>query len=217
MEDRHILQMYVPLVDFIADICGAGCEVVLHDVSNPEQSVIAIRNGQHSGRKIGSRLTDLARQIKSEKIYNGQDYLSNYQGYGRKNKFLSSTYYIKNDDRLIGMLCVNKNLSASTELTAAVNQLLSQYNLALPQEDTVTENLDESIPSMLHAMVQKTITEAGISAERMSRVEKVQLVHKMNAQGILMMKGAVSEIAGQLGISEPTVYRYLNKDLAEGK
>jgi predicted transcriptional regulator YheO len=44
----------------------------------------------------------------------------------------------------------------------------------------------------------------------MSRQEKINIVKQLNEQGILTMKGAVSEIARQLFVSEPTVYRYLN-------
>ena len=45
----------------------------------------------------------------------------------------------------------------------------------------------------------------------MSLREKVRVVHRMNDEGVMMMKGAVAEIAAQLQVSVPTVYRYLNK------
>ncbi|NCB04172.1 MAG: hypothetical protein EOM69_01445, partial [Clostridia bacterium] len=33
MTDQELLQRYIPLVDFIADICGQNYEVLLHDVT----------------------------------------------------------------------------------------------------------------------------------------------------------------------------------------
>lgn len=41
--------------------------------------------------------------------------------------------------------------------------------------------------------------------------EKMVVVHRLEERGVLGMKGAVMEIARQLKISEPTVYRYLNR------
>jgi predicted transcriptional regulator YheO len=43
----------------------------------------------------------------------------------------------------------------------------------------------------------------------MNRDEKIRLVHQMNEEGLLSVKGAVQEIAVQLDVSVPTVYRYL--------
>ena len=51
----------------------------------------------------------------------------------------------------------------------------------------------------------------------MSMQEKIRVVHKLDADGILMMKGAVAEIADQLSVSVPTIYRYLNKPQAGEK
>ena len=47
----------------------------------------------------------------------------------------------------------------------------------------------------------------------MSLQEKVRIVHKLNDEGLLNVKGAVTEIAEQLSVSIPTVYRYLNKEV----
>ena len=61
----------------------------------------------HSGRSIGSSLTDFALQVKSNKEYETQDYLVNYRAKAQGKEFVASTYYIKNKGRLIGMLCLN--------------------------------------------------------------------------------------------------------------
>jgi predicted transcriptional regulator YheO len=47
-----LLSAFIPMVDFLAEVLGEGCEVVLHDVTNPERSVIAIRNSHVSGRDV---------------------------------------------------------------------------------------------------------------------------------------------------------------------
>ena len=54
MSNRAQLERYIPMVTFISEICGKNYEVILHDVSDPENSVISIFNGHLSGRKVAS-------------------------------------------------------------------------------------------------------------------------------------------------------------------
>ena len=63
------LNNYIPLVEFIGKACGADFEVILHDTENPEHSIIAIKNGHLSNRKIGGLMTDLAMRIVHEEEY----------------------------------------------------------------------------------------------------------------------------------------------------
>lgn len=212
MTDSEVLQLYIRLVPFLAEVCGPGSEVVIHDVTDPEHSLIAIRNSV-SGRVIGNPMTDLARDLAEKGAYSNTDYLANYTGKSKNGEFLSSTYYIKNEGRLIGLLCINKDMTAVQELNGAVLRLLEQFNLAAPQESEFSENLDNPVATMMHTRIAEIIAQSGVSPARMSLQEKVRVVHRMNEEGVMMMKGAVAEIANQLSVSVPTVYRYLNKPL----
>ncbi len=112
-------------------------------------------------------------------------------------------------DRLIGLLCVNRNTTAIHELDLALSNLKKHYNLSEGRKD-IQEDLSTPVEEMLSTLVSQAVIDAGVSPQRMSRQEKINIVHQLNEQGILTMKGAVSEIARQLFVSEPTVYRYLN-------
>ena len=63
MDYNNVLKTYIPLVDFIAGIVGPNCEVVLHDLSNVDESIVAIRNNHISGRKVGGPLTNLGLKL----------------------------------------------------------------------------------------------------------------------------------------------------------
>lgn len=212
MTDSEVLQLYIGLVPFLAEVCGPGSEVVIHDVTDPEHSLIAIRNSV-SGRVVGNPMTDLARELAARGAYSDADYLTNYTGKNKNGEFLSSTYYIKNEGRLIGLLCINKDMTAVQELNGALQRLLDRFNLSAPQESEFSENLDNPVATMMHARIADIIAQSGLPPARMSLREKVRVVHRMNDEGVLMMKGAVAEIASQLSVSVPTVYRYLNKPL----
>lgn len=53
MSNYACLERYIPLVEFMGKICGKSYEIILHDVSTPERSVIAACNEHLSGRRIG--------------------------------------------------------------------------------------------------------------------------------------------------------------------
>lgn len=214
MSNEQLLSLFIPMVDFLGAVLGKNSEIVLHDVSTPEHSIIAIHNGFHSGRHVGSSMTNFAVQIQTDKRYQGQDFITNYRASSQGKNFLSSTYYIKNNENLIGMLCINTDTSASQELLHTVNQFIESFNLSpitSIENEKVEENLDVPIVSYVDSVIEKTISESGILPDRMNRDEKMEIVKKLNEQGIPRMKGAVSEIAKQLKISESTVYRYINQ------
>jgi predicted transcriptional regulator YheO len=183
----------------------------VHDVTDPEHSLIAIRNGL-SGREPGNPMTDLSRSLVERAAYAEAGYLANYTGCTKNGDFLSSTYYIKNEGRLIGLLCINKDMSAVQEANNAMRLLLERFNLAAPQQSEYTETLDNPIASMLHARIAGIIAQDGVTPARMSPAEKVRSVHRLKEDGVLTMKGAIADAAEQLSVSVPTIYRYLSKE-----
>jgi len=72
------LKPYIALVDFIADSLGPNHEVVLHDVTNINESIVAIRNGEITGREIGGPLTDLSFKLIKEQAHSEKAYVYNY-------------------------------------------------------------------------------------------------------------------------------------------
>lgn len=215
MENSEILKSYIPMVDFIADVCGPNFEVLLHDVSKPESSVIAIRNGHITGRKIGSPMTDLALKVLKQKDYLERDFITNYDGYGEDGKiFLSSTYYIKNSKQeLIGLICVNNDIADIKELKRVYEMMMKRFEYRKENEAEIDykENIEVPLTSIAHSIISKTIESINVPPERMSIKEKVNIVQELNDKGVFLLKGAIADVAKQLQISETTVYRYLNK------
>lgn len=209
MTDDEVLSIYKTIVPFIAAMSGPSCEVVLHDIRNPEHSVIAIENGYQTKRKIGSPLTDFAMESIESKAYLENDFISNYSGSTKGKTFLSSTLYIKNNGRLIGMLCCNKDTSTVSDLENALKRVEYQYNLIVRSHE-VHENLDEQRDTMVMEAVSQIIEKHGGSA-MLKKAEKIQIVQELSNSGVLKMKGAVNEVARQLNVSIPTIYRYIHK------
>jgi len=211
MPNNPLLDPYKPLVPFLAEILGDSCEVLLHDVSQPKHSVIAIANGFHTGRVVGSPFTELAVKIMNEKQFRTADYIANYSGKTKGKNFLSSSFFIKHKGKLIGLLCINKDMDGMVALDNAVALLKKHYNLE-EADNEMQEILDVPIASLLHKMVADEIKATGIQPARMTSEEKAKVIQNLMNAGVHNMKGAVIEIAKELQISEPTVYRYIKKN-----
>jgi predicted transcriptional regulator YheO len=44
----------------------------------------------------------------------------------------------------------------------------------------------------------------------MTQNERIAIIQELNKDGVFLLKGAISEVAEQLKVSEVTIYRYLN-------
>jgi len=87
---------------------GKKCEVVLHDFSEPQKSIVAIENGHVTERKVGDPITDLALSLWRENGYKDKktDRIINYKTKSKNGKILkSSTVFIRNNQKkIIGCL-----------------------------------------------------------------------------------------------------------------
>ena len=73
------------------------------------------------------------------------------------------------------------------------------------------EALTAALPDAVRTAVEEVTGRAGLPSERLTMEEKIRIVENLHRAGLFSMKGAVSEVAAQLGASEATVYRYLSK------
>ena len=219
-----LVDKYIPLVTFLEQALGSNFEIVLHDVTQPDNSIVAIGNNHISGRQVGGPITDLALKIVREGLEDKQDFIANYKGrLGNGNLTRSSTYFIKNEQGVIeAALCINVNISPLLETRKYIDGLLSTKNdtdaAALYQNGSdvetaveVFENLNTNIDGVVNAIIDKILNEYSVAPERMSVDEKIEVVKKLSDHGLFMLKGGLAEVAMRMNLSEATIYRYLNK------
>ena len=101
---HQFLKAYKELVPFIGKALGDNVEIALHEATDDGMPIIALYNGQMSGRKIGDPLTSLGEHIIQTKQYINHEYVTNYKSLNDSGKVVrSSSYFIKDeDDNLIG-------------------------------------------------------------------------------------------------------------------
>ncbi|SDN07488.1 Predicted transcriptional regulator YheO, contains PAS and DNA-binding HTH domains [Dendrosporobacter quercicolus] len=205
------LTMYLPLVDFIAESMGENTEVVLHDLTTLNQSVVYIRNGHISGRSVGSPITDFSLKVLKDAAFRNIPYVVNYPSVAQNGHLLkSATLFIKDAaGEPVGMLCIN---SDHQELLAARDTLARLIvRLNIPNQTTaVLENFTMNVQELVENSIKRICPAIETAAEKMNQKEKIEIVEQLNEQGLFMVKGAVGHAARWLRVSIPSMYRYLN-------
>ena len=104
---KPILAQYIPLAHMIAQTIGDDCEVVLHDLENPQQSVVYIVNNRVTGRQVGQSFDHLVPQvILSKKL--DHDIVTNYYFHTADGRLIKSSTALLKDfgGKVVGGHCV---------------------------------------------------------------------------------------------------------------
>ena len=214
---------YIPLVDFLEEILGKNSEIVLHDFSNPNHSVVDIRNGKISGRALGAPATDFALRMLREDQHGDKEFIANYVSHSGADKPLRSTsMFIRENGALVGMLCVNTDTSAIEQLSVLSQRVADMLLCACPSASEPstsvleTERLTEPTGDLITRSIHDLTFARGLTPTNLNQTERMDIIRALNANGLFMLKGAVARVAEELDISEPSVYRYLQKVKKEG-
>ena len=185
-----LLQQYVKLTEFLGLALGPDYEVALHDLTDKNRSIIAIANKHVSVSAGGKELR-------------------------------SSTMFIKQNGRLIGMLCINFD---DSRYQAVSGQILSLCHpdafakrvahpsaadgapAAPPHRPETFRNSTEAVA--LDA-ISHELERLGVTAERLTSDERMQIIAGLEESGIFLLKGSVKDVAAGLCCSQASVYRYL--------
>ena len=189
----------------IAKLCAPHCEVVIHDFSDLEHSIIHIE-GNISGRKIGGGATDLlltqARNGNTARdFYNYQTCLPN----GRPMK--SCTMFLRDERaQAYGAFCINMDIG----IFAGFHRFLGEF-LALDAGSEVSETISDDIQRTIHTILREAVTEIDAELPIMSKEDKIDLIARLEEKGAFQVKRAVPLIAEELGLSRSTIYNYLTE------
>lgn len=204
-----ILENYVAVANLIADTFGDHCEVILHDFSRPQNSVVYTRNNVVTNREVGQSFTEyFVKEVLLSRKFN-DDLSANYMMEGENGKKIkSSTVLIRNEqNKVIGSLCVNIDI---TYLTGVMTQFMSM--LGMEERTPVSDQEVEVLPNVqeiVNDIIDKTM--GSQNADEMSRDQKIELLRFMNDKGLFLIKGALDQIAERMNISKVTVYSYLDE------
>lgn len=205
-------EFFFKLCKFLGQVLGKRYEIVFHVIEESGAYIAAIENNHVSGRTTNSPLTAFASELVQNKAYLDKDFLCDYKAMVNKDKMVrGSTFFIKDKDKIEGILCINYDTSEMRDVVAKIIDIeklddMSSF-LNLKQEDNKNvEVLNHSIEEILAQYVDAKYLESDylLTAE-----QKQNIINILYKKGIFNVKGTISVVAKFLKLSEPSVYRYL--------
>ena len=217
--DREMKRHYTLLVDFLGKILGPDYEVALHELLDDSNEIIAIANGELTGRHLGSPLSNKMLEFLTSRLYETQDYVLRFESTSVTGKKLcSNSLFIKDPHgRLVGLLCINFDSSRYRELSARVMDLCGGLLTPGAPSGThlIVENDEHTYPSSIAgataSIVSSVIADYPVPVDRLTQDEKMEIMDALNRKGVFLLKGSVSYVAKELHSSEASIYRYLGK------
>lgn len=222
-----MIRKYTALVKFLGEALGPCYEVVLQDVSSEKKGIIAIANGQISGREVGAPLTGNAIKMIMSRRYEETDRVINYLGVLKNgHKIRSSTMFLYDDNgKLAGLLCINFDPSPFQEMSVNLMRLIhpdtfiGKYLSSQKENEASQQHLDAAAgmteyfsadtTALMNDLFSETVAALGVPSARLKQEEKILLIARLYENGLFKLKGSVEYVAEQLGCSQASVYRYL--------
>lgn len=208
-----ILKALKPVIKGLALALGPDHEIVLHDIADPENSIIAIENSNVTGRKIGDSLTDYAMYLLKTSDQKKEDFVANFLTRTKDGKRIrSSTLYLRDEDgKLIGYLCINYDMSKAEIVKNMVEQLVyvtgGTGTAEIPREEEMPSTLEGLMERNLK-LIRKLV---GKPLHMSSKKEKLQAIKVLDDEGFFLLKGAVEALAEETGNTKFTIYSYLRE------
>lgn len=183
---------------------GPQCEVVIHDLSDMEHSIVWIR-GSVTERKVGGCMTSRGLSL----FHSGRtagDY--NYTTRTRSGKMVrSSLIFIRDEDgRAFASVEINFDTSAFVAFRNAL-ETLAEPDDAYDFQDAFIDDA----PEMIETMLSKATDYIGKSTARMNKADRLRAVHMLDEAGAFELRKAIPAVAAYLGVTRFTIHNYLKE------
>jgi predicted transcriptional regulator YheO len=206
-ENQLLLREGVKIVDAIGKTLAPLVEVVLHDLTRPEHTVVAISNNL-SGRNIGDPATEIGLARMADPAF--PDVLQSYPNRfpdGRPAK--STSVGLKNSrGKYVAAICLNVDISMLTTVAASLSHLAqTQASPVAVRESLIPPRLDE-----VRAMLERYATGQNSTSHALSTAQRREAVRQLARAGLMDLKNAQAVVADFFGVARSTVYTYLPRE-----
>ena len=218
LDHAAIMEVLGCVLEILGDHVNSCTELVVHDMTRPDSSIVGIVNGQVSGRLRNQSILvgpseDRGFEALIAPVENAGTVstrvVRNYVSHTRDGRGLDSSTVVVFDreGRPAGALCVN----VDSDRIVHLRQQLHEFMSPAPHDERADDTGSSTIDGLIEEIVQDAIAASGATVARMSKAEKVAAVAAMNARGLFLIKGAVETVAQRLGTTKFTIYNYLDE------
>lgn len=199
-EQRLLLEQLRHVADGLGQTLAPFCEVVLHDLMEPEHAVLALHNGL-SGRAVGDPTTELGQARIDDSNY--AQVIANYPNRFADGRQVKSTSIgIKDSQgRYVAALCLNVDLT----LFQGFQGMLQQFT-ALSGQAPASESLGPPGCDAIRIHIDQFAARLATTPRALRTEDRRALLQELRAAGLLELRRAMETVAAHLGVSRATVY-----------
>ncbi|WP_043283578.1 helix-turn-helix transcriptional regulator [Paraburkholderia oxyphila] len=206
-ENQLLLREGRKIVEALGQTLAPLVEVVLHDLTAPEHSVVAISNNL-SGREVGDAATEMGLARITDSGF--PEVVANYPNRfpdGRPAK--STSIGLKNSaGDYVAAICLNMDVSLLGAVTAGLGQLM-QTDAAAPVAETLVPRGSSEARESVRAALERFAAARNTTPIGMTLAQRREAVRELADSGLLNLRHALAEVARTLGVARSTVYTYL--------
>ncbi len=184
---------------------GDNCEVVVHDLTKADNTIVAIENGHVSNRKVGDGPSHIVLEAMTrppEELIDQLGYLSKTHD-GRILK--SSTVYIRDDDgKVTGVFSINHDITGLLMAESAVKSIINHV------EDQKPERIPQNVNDLLDDLIDESVATIGKPVALMTKEDKIRAIQFLNNAGAFLITKSGDKVAKHFGISKYTLYSYID-------
>ena len=199
-EHQNLLAQLQQVADGLGKTLAPFCEVVLHDLTEPEHAILAIHNNL-SGRSVGEPATELGLARAADP--NFDQVIANYPNTFPDGRLAKSTSVgIKDSDgRYVAALCLNVDLTVFRSL----NTMLTQFG-SVDTAAAVNDTLQPTGADAIRLRIDDFAARHGTTPRALKADERRALMRELKDSGLSDVRRAMDIVAAYLNVSRATVY-----------
>lgn len=206
---EQLLNNLKKIADIIVAFWGKNCEVVIHDLSCLEHSLVYVA-GSVTCREVGAPATDFLVRHLEQHASAAPDVLPYANTAPNGHPLKSAFIYIRDKhNRPCFALCFNYNIGSHLD---ALELLAEQTRMHVPTNADFLgpdgETFSKTIEETSDVIVNSVLKELGKHPGDLNREERIDLVCRFQRAGAFRIKGMIERVAELMGISKYTVYSY---------
>lgn len=212
-EIEENLPLLRQMMNLLGKHYGNTSEIVIHDLTQDYTSTIVdIVNGHITNRETGGCGSNLGLEVLRGTVESGDRF--NYITTTQSGKILrSSSIYIKDkDDKIVGSVCINTDITTTLQLESYLKQI-NQFDRLETEEEVFASDVN----SLLTHLIQMAQEQIGKSPNEMNKSEKIEFIRYLDKKGAFLITKSGEQIREFLNISKFTFYNYLELSREEAK
>lgn len=210
------IEYYRPILEFFSIYLGSDTEILLSDT----EKILLVENPLDESHYVGAPITEMQQALIQNPECENLPYNINYRTLSRAGeKMRSATMFIRDADRLEGMITVNKNVSELVRIRQYMETAISgdqshnvlQSSKKKKKPAQSYEMLTLSMSETINDVLEEATIRFNAPPSRLTAAEKLSVIKEMDSRGVFLTKGSINEVAEKLGSSKATIYRYLHQ------